>query len=48
MPNNNDGKGYNRIGFRHQWSDKWLISLSLKSHLFRADFIEWGMGYRIL
>lgn len=46
--NNNDGKGYNRIGFRHQWSDKWLISLSLKSHLFRADFIEWGMGYRIL
>ncbi|MBW6499452.1 MAG: acyloxyacyl hydrolase [Bacteroidales bacterium] len=45
--NNEDGKGYNRAGLRHQFSDKWLISLTLKSHLFRADYIEWGFGYRI-
>ncbi len=45
--NNEDGKGYNRAGLRHQFSEKWLISLTLKSHLFRADYIEWGFGYRI-
>ncbi len=45
--NNEDGKGYNRVGLRHQFSEKWLISLTLKSHLFQADYIEWGFGYRI-
>jgi len=45
--NNEDGIGYNRAGLRHQYSEKWLISLTLKSHLFRADYLEWGFGYRI-
>lgn len=46
--NKADGKGYNRLGFRHHLNEKWLINLSLKSHLFRADYFEWGMGYRFL
>lgn len=45
--NTEDGKGYNRAGLRHQFNEKWLISLTLKSHLFRADYLEWGFGYRI-
>lgn len=46
--NSEDGRGYNRAGIRHRLSDKWLINLTLKSHLFRADYFEWGFGYRIL
>lgn len=45
--NTSDGKGYNRIGFRHHFSNRWLISLSLKSHLFIADYFEWGFGFRV-
>lgn len=45
--NTEDGKSYNRVGFRHHFSENWLISLTLKSHLFRADYLEWGIGYQI-
>ncbi|MEE4177496.1 MAG: acyloxyacyl hydrolase [Bacteroides sp.] len=46
--NTKDGPGYNRIGFRHHLTEKWLINLSLKSHLFRADYFELGVGYRFI
>ena len=42
-----DGRTYNRAGFRHYLGDRLQINLTIKSHLFRADFVEWGMGYRL-
>lgn len=45
--NKEDGKSYNRAGLRHQISEKLLVNLTLKSHLFRADYLEWGFGYLI-
>jgi len=43
-----DGKIYNRFGYRFNLNDKLYFNLTLKSHLFRAEFIEWGIGYRFL
>ena len=37
---------YTRIGLRYNVSDKIIANLSLKAHLGKADFIEWGIGYR--
>lgn len=45
--NNNDGLTYNRLGIRHTINDRWVASVSIKSHLFRADFLEWGAGLRV-
>ena len=42
-----DGDIYNRIGFRYQFTDFLVTHLALKSHLFVADYIEFGLGYRI-
>lgn len=41
-----EGLLYNRAGFRYALHDRWILNLTLKTHLFRADFIEWGLGYR--
>ncbi len=41
-----DGFIYNRIGTRYYWNDYLVSSLTLKSHLFVADYIELGVGYR--
>jgi hypothetical protein len=38
---------YHRAGFRYNVSRDFLINLTLKTHLFRAEFIEWGLGYII-
>lgn len=43
-----DGLLYHRFGLRY-YSDKMIIyNLSLKTHFAKADFIEFGIGYRIL
>ncbi len=38
---------YHRAGFRYNLIGNLLLNLTLKTHLFRAEFIEWGVGYRI-
>lgn len=38
---------YTRLGLRYQLSKHFLANLSLKAHLGQADFIEWGVGYRL-
>jgi len=38
---------YTRVGVRYQLSKHFLANLSLKAHLGKADFIEWGIGYRL-
>lgn len=37
---------YHRVGFRYQLDDHWKLNLSLKSHWAKADYIEYGIGYR--
>ena len=40
-----NGPFYHRIGFRHRVSQRWVMNLTLKSHFFSADYLEWGAGY---
>lgn len=41
-----DGLIYNRVGYRRTLNDFLFFNLTLKSHMFRADFIECGLGVR--
>lgn len=41
-----DGRIYNRVGFRYNVNKNIFLNLTLKSHLFVADYIEWGIGFR--
>ena len=38
---------YHRVGFRHNVYKNLMLNLSLKTHFFRAQFIEMGVGYKI-
>ncbi|MCL2596706.1 MAG: hypothetical protein FWD66_03410 [Paludibacter sp.] len=40
-----DGWCYGRAIGKYRFSKHWLVSVGVKSHLLRADFIEWGLGY---
>jgi hypothetical protein len=42
-----DGNIYSRFGLRHKLSKHFIASVSLKTHYFKADFIEWGIGYAL-
>lgn len=42
----NDGMLYHRFGLRYQTRSNLFICMNLKSHWAKADFIEWGIGYR--
>jgi hypothetical protein len=42
---NGDGPTYFRIALRYKLTNKLLLNLALKTHLAKADFIEWGIGY---
>ena len=37
---------YSRLSIQYLIRDHLLANISLKSHLAKADFIEWGIGYR--
>jgi len=41
---NDDTNLYNRFGLRYQHKN-FIYNVSLKTHLGRADYIEWGIGY---
>jgi hypothetical protein len=41
-----DGPVYHRIGMRYYFKNNIFASLTLKSHWARADFFEYGLGYR--
>ncbi len=41
---NDNTSMYNRFGLRYHHNDL-IFNVSLKTHLGRADFIEWGIGY---
>jgi len=42
----NEGPIYNRFGFRYELGDNLLVNLTLKTHLFRADYVEYGIGWK--
>ena len=44
--NEEDGWFYSRAAFKYTLSKHYFISLGLKTHQQKAEFIEWGLGYR--
>lgn len=42
-----DGLIYNRLAFRYFVKPTVYLCVNLKSHFARADYFEWGIGYRI-
>ena len=36
---------YTRLGLIYRINSHLLANVSLKSHMAKADFIEWGIGY---
>lgn len=44
---NPDGWVYNRVGIRLLSNEKWNFSIGIKAHVGVADYLEWGLGYRL-
>jgi len=44
--NNEDGWLYTRASLKYTLSKHTFASIGLKTHLQKAEFIEWGLGYR--
>jgi len=44
--NTEDGWFYTRAKLKYALDDHIFLSLGLKTHLQKAEFIEWGLGYR--
>jgi Lipid A 3-O-deacylase (PagL) len=45
-PIKSEGLFYNRIGMRYQLGKNVFATVNLKTHWGRADFAEWGIGYK--
>lgn len=41
-----DGPIYHRLGFKYSCKNGLLMNLTLKSHWAKADYVEYGIGYR--
>jgi hypothetical protein len=44
----NDGYLYSRYGLKYFTGKSIILNLSLKTHIVKADFIEFGIGYKIM
>lgn len=42
-----DGWLYTRASLKYEVTPHLLLAIGLKTHLHRAEFIEWGLGYRL-
>ena len=42
-----NGYIYNRIGLRYYTHKHFIANLTLLTHFVKADFIEWGIGYKL-
>lgn len=42
-----NGYIYDRIGIRYYAGKHFIANLTLLTHFARADFIEWGLGYKL-
>lgn len=45
---NPEGRLYNRIGYRHYFNKKWFALFNIKANYAKADYFEFGIGYRFL
>ncbi len=43
---NEDGYFYHRIALKQYLSNRLILSVAVKTHFFKAEFVEWGIGYR--
>ena len=43
----NDGNLYQRVGMRYRFNERLFALIQLKAHWGKADFVEWGLGFRI-
>jgi len=43
--NKEDGWFYSRAALKYALNEHYFLSLGLKTHLQKAEFIEWGLGY---
>jgi len=41
-----DGWFYTRASLQYAFTNHLFLSIGLKTHLQKAEFIEWGIGYR--
>jgi len=37
---------YQAIGLRYRFLPHWVAGLQLKAHLGKADYLQWGLGYK--
>ena len=42
-----EGRVYNRLGLKYYFSKKWFGAFSVKSHLAKAETLEFGIGIRL-
>jgi hypothetical protein len=42
-----EGRIYNRIGLKYYFSEKWFGAFSVKSHIAKAETLEFGIGIRL-
>lgn len=45
---NAEGRMYNRIGYRYYFSEKWFGLFNIKANYAKADYFEFGIGYKFL
>ena len=45
--NKEDGWFYTRLGLKYLITDYFYVAVGLKTHLQKAEFIEWGVGVRL-
>ena len=45
---NAEGRLYNRIGYRYYFKDKWFALFNIKANYAKADYFEFGIGYKFL
>jgi hypothetical protein len=45
---NAEGRMYNRIGYRYYFKDKWFALFNIKANYAKADYFEFGIGYKFL
>ena len=45
---NAEGLFYHRVAIKQYLSNRFLLSVAVKTHFFKAEFVEWGIGYRFL
>ena len=44
---NDEGYFYHRVAIKQYLSERLLLSVAVKTHFFKAEFVEWGIGYMI-